>query len=92
MEFYFLNLVQLSCDFGKVVPSGTTQGKVWWVVTKSKNMFILNIELNNIFMFNILKATWWLLSIYVTRNKNNSIYHAWTPTLTKVPNNNLEVA
>jgi hypothetical protein len=28
MEFYFLNWVQLSCDFGKVVPSGTTQGKV----------------------------------------------------------------
>ncbi len=27
MEFYFLNWVQLSCDFGKVVPSGTTQGK-----------------------------------------------------------------
>jgi hypothetical protein len=27
MEFYFLNSVQLSCDFGKVVPSGTTQGK-----------------------------------------------------------------
>jgi hypothetical protein len=26
MEFYFLNWVQLSCDFGKVVPSGTTQG------------------------------------------------------------------
>jgi len=28
MKFYFLNLVQLSCDFGKVVPSGTTQGKI----------------------------------------------------------------
>ncbi len=28
MEFFFLNQVQLSCDFGKVVPSGTTQGKV----------------------------------------------------------------
>ncbi len=28
MEFYFLNSVQLSCDFGKMVPSGTTQGKV----------------------------------------------------------------
>jgi hypothetical protein len=27
MEFYFLNWVQLSCDFGKVVFSGTTQGK-----------------------------------------------------------------
>jgi hypothetical protein len=24
MEFYFLNWVQLSYDFGKVVPSGTT--------------------------------------------------------------------
>jgi hypothetical protein len=28
MKFYLLNWVQLSCDFGKVVPSGTTQGKV----------------------------------------------------------------
>jgi hypothetical protein len=28
MKFYFLNWVQFSCDFGKVVPSGTTQGKV----------------------------------------------------------------
>jgi hypothetical protein len=27
MEFYFLNWVQLSCDFGDVVPSGNTQGK-----------------------------------------------------------------
>jgi len=26
MEFYFLNWVQLSYDFGKVVPSGTTPG------------------------------------------------------------------
>jgi hypothetical protein len=26
MEFYFFNWVQLSYDFGKVVPSGTTQG------------------------------------------------------------------
>ncbi len=53
MEFYFSNSVQLSCDFGKVVLSGTTQGKVCQVVTKSKNMFILNIKLNNIFIFNI---------------------------------------
>jgi hypothetical protein len=28
MEFYFFNLIQLSYDFGKVVLSGTTQGKV----------------------------------------------------------------
>jgi len=28
MEFYFLNWVQLSCDFGKVVPSGTTPRQV----------------------------------------------------------------
>jgi hypothetical protein len=28
MEFYFLNWVQLSCDFNKVVPNGTTQGYV----------------------------------------------------------------
>jgi hypothetical protein len=28
MEFYFLNWIQLSYDFGKVVPSGITQGKV----------------------------------------------------------------
>ncbi len=28
MKFYFLNWVQFSCDFGKVVPSGITQGKV----------------------------------------------------------------
>jgi len=28
MEFYFLNWVQLSYDVGKVVPSGTIQGKV----------------------------------------------------------------
>jgi hypothetical protein len=28
MEFYFLNLIQLSYDFGKVVLNGTTQGKV----------------------------------------------------------------
>jgi hypothetical protein len=27
MQFYLLNWVQLSCDFGKVVPSRTTQGK-----------------------------------------------------------------
>jgi hypothetical protein len=26
MEFYLLNWVQLSCDLGKVVPNGTTQG------------------------------------------------------------------
>jgi len=26
MEFYFLNWVQLSYDFDKVVPSGITQG------------------------------------------------------------------
>jgi hypothetical protein len=31
MKIYFLNSVQLSCDFGKVVPSGTTQGKVCWI-------------------------------------------------------------
>jgi hypothetical protein len=57
MEFYFLNSMQLSCDFGKVVPNGATQGKVCQVVTKSKKVFILNIELNNIFMFNILRPT-----------------------------------
>jgi len=28
MEFYFLNWVQFSYDFGKVVPNGTTKGKV----------------------------------------------------------------
>ncbi len=28
MEFYFLNLIQVSYDFGKVVFNGTTQGKV----------------------------------------------------------------
>jgi hypothetical protein len=28
MKFYFLNWVQFSCDFGKVAPNGTTQGKV----------------------------------------------------------------
>jgi len=28
MEFYFLNWVQLSCDFGKMVINGATQGKV----------------------------------------------------------------
>jgi hypothetical protein len=28
MKFYFLNWIQLSYDFGKVVRSGTTQGKV----------------------------------------------------------------
>jgi hypothetical protein len=27
-KFYFKNWVQLSCDFGKVVASGITQGKV----------------------------------------------------------------
>ncbi len=54
-------------------------------------MFILNNKLNNTFMFNMLRPTLWLLSIYATRNKNNSICHAWTPTLTKVPNENLEV-
>jgi len=28
MEFYFLNWVQLSCDFGEVVPNGTTPRQV----------------------------------------------------------------
>jgi hypothetical protein len=28
MDFIFKNGVQFSCDFGKVVPSGTTQRKV----------------------------------------------------------------
>jgi hypothetical protein len=34
MKFYFLNWVQLSYDFGKVVPSGTTQGKVCRFMSK----------------------------------------------------------
>jgi hypothetical protein len=32
MEFYFKNWVQLSYDFGKVVLSVTTQGKVCWTI------------------------------------------------------------
>jgi hypothetical protein len=37
MEFYFLNWVQLSYDLGKVVFSGTTQGKVCYKMVKSKS-------------------------------------------------------
>ncbi len=33
MKFYFLNWVQLSYYFGKVVPSGSTQGKVCHAIT-----------------------------------------------------------
>jgi hypothetical protein len=40
------------------------------IVTKSKSMFILNIKLNNILKFNILRPIWWLFSIYVAKNKN----------------------
>ncbi len=33
----------------------------------------------HIFNFNkIARPTWWLLSIYVARNKSGLIYHAWT--------------
>jgi hypothetical protein len=40
--------------------------------------FILIIELNNIFKFNISKPTWWLFFTYVTSNINGLIYHAWS--------------
>jgi len=42
MEFYFKNWVQLSCDFVKVAPSGTTQGKVCRI---GKN--VLEIPISN---------------------------------------------
>jgi hypothetical protein len=32
MEFYFLNWVQHSQDFGKVVPRGTTQGNICYLI------------------------------------------------------------
>jgi hypothetical protein len=44
------------------------------IVTKSQSVFILNIELNNVFKLNILRPTWWLFSIYVAKNKNGLIY------------------
>jgi len=34
VEFYFLNWVQLFYDFSKVVPSGSTQGKVCHILGK----------------------------------------------------------
>jgi hypothetical protein len=38
MEFFKKNWVQLSCDFGKVVLSGTTQGKVCYrIMQPNKN-------------------------------------------------------
>jgi hypothetical protein len=37
MEFYFLNWVQLSYDFGMVVPTSTTQGNVCWTTDKKWN-------------------------------------------------------
>jgi len=48
------------------------------VLTKLKKMFILIIELNNIFKFNISKHTWWLLFIYSVRDISGIIYHGWT--------------
>ncbi len=38
MDFYFLNWVQLSYDFGKVVPSSTTQGKVSYTIKSGWNV------------------------------------------------------
>jgi hypothetical protein len=33
----------------------------------------------HIFKFNkFARPTWWLLSIYVARNKSDPIFHAWT--------------
>jgi hypothetical protein len=45
MEFYFLNWVQLSCDFGKVVPNGTTQGYF-----RPYFKFILTFEMRDFFL------------------------------------------
>ncbi len=46
MEFYILNCVQLSDDFDKVVPSGTTQGK------ECVNKFEINL-MNYIYIYNL---------------------------------------
>jgi hypothetical protein len=48
MEFYFKNWVQLSYDFGKMVPSGTTQGKVWWTTLVPFNHVLYWTVLGNI--------------------------------------------
>jgi len=49
MEFYFLNWVQLSYDFGKVVPSGTIQGKVYRLgYLKVHYFFLVKVFLTNI--------------------------------------------
>ncbi len=49
MQFNFLNWVQLSGDFGKVVLSGTTQGKVCHLgYSKVHNCFLVKAFLTNI--------------------------------------------
>ncbi len=56
MKFYFLNWVQLSCDFDKVVFSVTTQGKVCWHTMNNVQMQCsqvvakVNDELENWFL------------------------------------------
>ncbi len=48
------------------------------VLTKLKKMFILILELNNIFKFNISKHISQLLFIYATRNICSLLYHVFT--------------
>ncbi len=69
-KFYSLNWVQLSCDFGKVVPSGTAQGKVchtkkwiWFNKNNKKRFskpFLLYISCIHIDL-NFLKSIWGLV-------------------------------
>jgi hypothetical protein len=55
MEFYLKNWVQLSCDFGKVVPSGTTQG-----------YFHMDVEFGNTNLFPF--ASYFKVQIFVIIN------------------------
>jgi hypothetical protein len=48
------------------------------ILTKLKQLFIIIIELNYMFKFNISKPTWWLLFIYATKNMSSLICHART--------------
>ncbi len=75
MEFYCFNWVQLSCDFGKVVPSGTTQGKV----CRGHNYFFRTnligtiqgfIDISNMISSSSIEYTLILQMTFTTMNQN----------------------
>jgi hypothetical protein len=70
MKFYSLNWVQLSYDFGKMIPSGTAQGYFcpnrWIMIFIFFSLFFLLFELYLILISFGIK--FWLVHIYMVYN------------------------